>query len=43
MNDPYSSIKKHLKVLKLKEIERRLDEVVSRALANKLPVSTVLE
>jgi len=43
MNDPYSSIKKHLKVLKLKEIERQLDEVMSRALANKLPVSTVLE
>jgi DNA replication protein DnaC len=43
MNDPYSEIRKHLKVLKLKEIERRLDDIMAIALSDKLPISTVLE
>jgi uncharacterized protein YdaU (DUF1376 family) len=43
MRDPYSEIRQHLKVLKLKEMERRLDDIMARALADKLPISTVLE
>jgi len=43
MKDPYSEIRQHLKVLRLKEIERCLDDIMARALSDKLPISTVLE
>jgi len=43
MSDPYSSIRQYLNILKLGEIDRQLDEVMARAMADKLPVSAVLE
>ena len=43
MKDPYNCIRKSLKILKLKEIDRLLDEVMAQAMTNKLAVSRVLE
>jgi len=43
MNDPYEAIRCHLKTLKLKEIDKRLDDLLSKALSENIPVSTVLE
>lgn len=43
MSDPYSAIREHLKVLKLKKIESILDDVMANALKNNLGVSAVLE
>ena len=43
MKDPYNGIRQSLKTLKLKEIDRLLDEVMAQAMANNLPVSKVLE
>ena len=43
MNDPHSNIKHHLNTLKLREIDRNLDDVMARALTDNLPTSTVLE
>lgn len=43
MKDPYNSIRQSLKTLKLKEIDRLLDDVMAQAIAKKLPVSSVLE
>lgn len=43
MKDPYNSIRQSLKILKLKEIDRLLDEVMAQAMTNKRPVSSVLE
>lgn len=43
MKDPYSGIRQSLNILKLKEIDRLLDEVMAQAMTNKLPVSRVLE
>jgi DNA replication protein DnaC len=43
MSDPYSTIREHLKILKLKKIESILNDVMSNALKNNLGVSAVLE
>jgi len=43
MNDPHSNIRQHLNTLKLREIDRNLEDVMAHALINKLPTSTVLE
>jgi len=43
MKDPYNGIRQSLKILKLKEIDRLLDEVMAQAMTNKLAVSRVLE
>lgn len=43
MSDPYSTIREHLKILKLKKIESILDDVMANALKNNLGVSAVLE
>lgn len=43
MNDPHSNIRQHLNTLKLREIDRNLEDVMAHALTNKLPISTVLE
>lgn len=43
MKDPYNGIRQSLNILKLKEINRLLDEVMAQAITNKLPVSSVLE
>jgi DNA replication protein DnaC len=43
MKDPYNGIRQSLKTLKLKEIDRLLDEIMAHAMAKKLPVSSVLE
>ena len=43
MNDPHSNIRQYLNTLKLKEIDRNLDDVMARALTDNLPISTVLE
>jgi len=43
MNDPYAAIRRHLKTLKLKEIEKQLDYLLAKALSEKIPVSKILE
>jgi DNA replication protein DnaC len=43
MKDPYEGIRQSLKTLRLKEIDRLLDEVLAHAMTNKLPVTNVLE
>lgn len=43
MKDPHNGIRQSLKILKLKEIDRLLDEVMAQAMANKTPASSVLE
>lgn len=43
MKDPYNGIRQSLKILKLKEIDRVLDEVMAQAMTNKLALSRVLE
>ena len=43
MNDPYSAIRHHLKTLKLKEIDKRLDDVLAKAVLEKISVSAVIE
>ena len=43
MKDPYNGIRQSLNILKLKEIDRVLDEVMAQAMTNKLALSRVLE
>lgn len=43
MSDPYSTIRNHLKTLKLKMMDKRLDELLRRAVSEQIPVSIVLE
>jgi len=43
MNAPHSNIRQYLNTLKLREIDRNLDDVMARALTDNLPTSTVLE
>jgi DNA replication protein DnaC len=43
MNDPYAAIRHHLKTLRLKEMDKRLDGLLTKALSEKIPVSKVLE
>ena len=43
MNDPYAAIRRHLKILRLKEIEKQLDDIIAKALSENAQVSTVLE
>ena len=43
MNDPHSNIRQYLNILKLREIDRNLDDIMARALTDNLPTLTVLE
>ncbi len=43
MNDPYAAIRRHLKTLKLKEMDKWLDDLLTKAVSEKIPASKVLE
>lgn len=43
MNDPYAAIRRHLKILRLKEIDKHLDDLLTKAVSEKTEISRVLE
>jgi len=43
MNDSYAAIRRHLKTLRLKEIDKHLDDLLTKAASEKTEISRVLE